>query len=83
MAFVDDIILFVNQEIKEKQSVRYLQSYIALGRPNGSDYAWFSPRLTEGMCYIMILSDDTQIEDAISELNKKWYYGVDLCGQHN
>jgi hypothetical protein len=69
MAFVDEIISSIKvANPNGPHKINYLQSYIALGTPAG-DYAWFSPRKTEGMCYIMIWVGKDKISESIKLLN--------------
>jgi hypothetical protein len=64
MAFVNEVIESVGET---NTNITYLKSYIALGT-NGKYYAWFAPRRSEGMCYIMIRVSKSKINDARSVL---------------
>ncbi|MFH1367668.1 MAG: hypothetical protein ABII64_00950 [Elusimicrobiota bacterium] len=81
MSFTEEIIKSVEQYAKEKQRVRYLQSYIALGLDvKAKDYAWFWPRITEGMCYVQIRYKAEQVDSIIETLKNA---GIDCYKGYN
>jgi hypothetical protein len=81
MSFTDEIIKSVEQYSNSKQRVRYLQSYIALGLvEKAKDYAWFWPRITEGMCYVQIRYKTQQVDSIVETLKKA---GIDCYKSNN
>jgi hypothetical protein len=69
MAFVNEMRPFIKQETKEDPRRTYWKSYIAFGTSK-KDYAWFSPRISKGMCYIIIRVGKLKIDETVIELKR-------------